>query len=609
MARCTVSDLQPATRYYARCSASSAGVLERAALRQQVMLQAELATQRGKKGAAAVPTPDSVEALESVSASVDAQAELASYTNVFGELQQVPSEFSGPDAGPSAFQCSSFVTLPSTDMFATDSSTPSPSSPGQPEEGLGVAAKGLQLLDKPLRIVAECLSPPLGPKSQTTTMQYAGAALSPAAAEDNQYVLSCLLGGVFPVDADKTVFAEEATRYFSTGASSFISPACEFRQASAILGWNDTSRGALMALMSEELAYKQYLHDLKKHKKKYDPVAASSKDKRSKKEDDRKGPAPPPPVLVRPEATTSFSAVASLFPVVVSAGVTRSCHRMLSVGRCIQVFVLDLREGLMGKAQAKWLQECLEGSNAAWKIVVAGAPMALVPKARAPDRSALLGEEQGVTGKPGDSSMSLASETESEAAASVSSGSLRFVLGAIAQSYMSVSTSEEDDAAKTEADAQLSVPQSSSAIPSTAAADSAVPELAGSAVAELTVQSGIVLLSAGTPAPFLATLNPLHSRGSERQCFSVEVGVGNAHWPAPSAANVVAFEKASGLPVGLGVDCLFGLGADSDRHAEYASQVVLTVQPHGSLSIQILDRGAQSATAVVFEARLKLSVL
>jgi len=46
-------------------------------------------------------------------------------------------------------------------------------------------------------------------------------------------------------------------------------------------------------------------------------------------------------------------------------------------GPHVEVFVLDLRCGVLGKQQAKWLREGLSRSGAFWKIVLAGAPIGI----------------------------------------------------------------------------------------------------------------------------------------------------------------------------------------------------------------------------------------
>jgi hypothetical protein len=138
--------------------------------------------------------------------------------------------------------------------------------------------------------------------------------------------------------------------------------------------------------MAEELAYKQYLHALKKYKKKHESISDKkgstkvSKVSKEKAADLAAGPPPPPPTLSRPEPTKTFSALSELFPVGVQEGVSRNCHRMIELGRYIQLFVLDMREGDLGKAQTKWLSEAVEGSSHPWKIILSGVPLGLEEK-------------------------------------------------------------------------------------------------------------------------------------------------------------------------------------------------------------------------------------
>jgi hypothetical protein len=159
-----------------------------------------------------------------------------------------------------------------------------------------------------------------------------------------------------------------------------------------------------MSLMSEELAYKEHLHALKKYKKKYggkdDKKKKGQKDKSKESETAASaaaGPPPPPPTLSRPEPTSAFSALVDYFPVDPREGATRHFYRVIELGRYIQLFVLDLREGDMGKAQAKWLKDQLEGSGHAWKIVLCGVPLGFIEHVSTPLKSQKSSEDKQST--------------------------------------------------------------------------------------------------------------------------------------------------------------------------------------------------------------------
>jgi hypothetical protein len=144
-----------------------------------------------------------------------------------------------------------------------------------------------------------------------------------------------------------------------------------------------------MNLMKEELVYKEYRHALKKYKKKLE--SSNKNDKTKKKSSSRthsnekpsdlhSGPAPIPPELTRPAPSQEFNAFTKYFPVLSNESSTRNTYRMMYVGRYVQVFILDLREGRLSSVQSRWLQEHLEGSSCPWKIVMSGAPLGLVKK-------------------------------------------------------------------------------------------------------------------------------------------------------------------------------------------------------------------------------------
>lgn len=604
IARAVVSDLHESSTYFVRCCFCSPGVLEaHRAAAIALQKQAESVASNARKGKKS--TTDSLsEALVGLAVREDEcpaseDEVLVQASNIFDEQISVPAVFAGSSSG--SFQNSCFVTLPSSIELPTSEAVAasSPSSPTH-RSSIGSNNQLTQILDKPLKIIAESLSPLRGPPADLQVMQYASG--DAVTLDDSCYQLTCLLGDVF----SSQTYATDAVKFFCSGVSSFLNPCSNLRRSLTLVGWNDTNHGSLMDLMSEELAYKQYLHDVKKHKKRETAASSSSKDKKSRKDDKTSGPPPPAPMLLRPEATGSFSALTALFPVVASEGVTRHCHRMVRVGRYVQIYVLDLREGIMGKAQAKWFFDCLDGSNAPWKIVLCGSPLGLVA-AKAKD----VAEAKRQEGKE---------ETEGaleEMSGLVSSSSLQYVFGNIAKSYMLPPETTSGEAVYESLDVIEEVhtdPAAAQGPPfevapevkvSTGEAELAAPQTSRT----LTVHSGILFLSGGTPAPFLAAFNPPGSSADNLpldEYFAMEVGVGNAHWPAAMQATCQSFDRAPGL----GADFLFGL--DESSSVPLSGQVVVMVDPRGSsINIKIMNTavgdssGAGSSAA--FELNLKLS--
>ena len=614
IARAVLSDLQESSTYYVRCCFCSPGVLEaQRAAAIALQKQAELAAANAKRGKK-VTTDSLSEDLAGLSVGeneLPASDELLVQTsNIFDEKLSVPAVFAGPSTG--SFQKSCFVTLPSSIKQVT-SEAEAASSPSSPtlRSSRGFASNSsqlIQILDRPLKITAESLSPLRGPPADLQVMQYASGDAVPL--DDSCYQVTCLLGDVFCSHA----YVSDAVKFFCTGASSCLSPGSNLKRSLTLVGWNDTNHGSLMDLMSEELAYKQYLHDVKKHKK-HEAAASSSsssKDKKSRKDDKTFGQPPPAPVLQRPEATGSFSALTALFPVVSSEGVTRHCHRMVRVGRYVQIYVLDLREGIMGKAQAKWFFESLDGSKAPWKIVLCGSPLGLVA-AKAKD----FAEAKRQEGKE---------ETEGaveDMSGLVSSSSLQYVFGNIAKLFMPPPDLSSEEAAQELLGVAQELPVDPDATQQAGPSFEVASEVnlstreeeeaklaAPQAPRTLTVQSGILFLSGGTPAPFLAAFNPPGSCADNLpldEYVAVEIGVGNAHWPAVMQATCQSFDRAPGL----GAEFLFGL--DESSSVPLSAQAILMVDPMGtSIHIKIMnttvgDSSGAGSSGLAFELNVKLS--
>lgn len=139
------------------------------------------------------------------------------------------------------------------------------------------------------------------------------------------------------------------------------------RHSSLVLGWNDSRQGSDADLRKEETQYKQFAHEMKKYEKKYPPP-------RKGKQAAGAGDRPLPPIFDRPLPSRSFHGFSEGFPVLAVEDATVHMYRSFMLGQDVQVFVLDVRNGYLGKHQAKWVRDGIERSEALWKVVLYGTP-------------------------------------------------------------------------------------------------------------------------------------------------------------------------------------------------------------------------------------------
>lgn len=155
-------------------------------------------------------------------------------------------------------------------------------------------------------------------------------------------------------------------------------------------------------------------------------------------------------------------------------------------------------------------------------------------------------------------------------------------------------------------------------VATTIGAGAAVDDIAR--VNTCSIQSGILLLSAGVPDPFVATFD-LNGTANEQSvdnmstAFCMEVGVGNAmYYRAPvqpdAGDNPALSNPALALKPSLGGHALFGFSATTNGHGNaeetsvtnvlttesastntqpYASRVLVRLLPDGSVLVRILD--------------------
>ena len=182
--------------------------------------------------------------------------------------------------------------------------------------------------------------------------------------------VTCLLGDPVAAPVDATQIEQEEytidTWKFYTQNMALRSNLSLLRNSSLLLGWNDSRFGSDVDVRAEEVAFKRYSHDLKKHSKKYGKGGKKANNK-----------APPLPVLVRPQVSKSLHSLITALPIEYTEEdcSTRHIYRTMMLGPYVQLIILDLRSGYMSKEQAKWLKDTLTSSSTMWKVVISGLPI------------------------------------------------------------------------------------------------------------------------------------------------------------------------------------------------------------------------------------------
>lgn len=212
----------------------------------------------------------------------------------------------------------------------------------------------------------------------------------------HEFCLTCLVGDVFSnsdgSDSNPPLTYTEQAWKLCRLSPMANSQSSLLRTSSFVLGWNDGRFGSDVDIKSEEVTYKQYMQDAKRYAKKHGDGGKSSK---SKSSNTAKVP-PPEPVLTRPPMSSSLSSLLQVFPIRHSESATRNIYRSFFVGASIEVFVLDLRNGFVGKEQAKWLKESLASSRAMWKLVMCGAPIAISAQPEVEPRTRPVSRERSI---------------------------------------------------------------------------------------------------------------------------------------------------------------------------------------------------------------------
>eukprot|EP01039_Chlorochromonas_danica_P002975 gene2975-3243_t len=219
---------------------------------------------------------------------------------------------------------------------------------------------------------------------------------------------ACILGDVlFHVEyhEDLNRYISQLINFFSRLANSFEG----LRYNSLMLAWRDSHAHSGNALRLEEVAQKQYRHELKRYNKKYgieEPGKGKAKGSTAAAAKANVH-IPPPPELKRPPISLQQTAIMKAFPAlsflaqeaaappnkaksdaaqaetdVLTPTSCRMLYRTRYLNPDVQLIFLDIRRTIgkqsslgsdyLGKEQADWLHHILKHSVATWKIIACG---------------------------------------------------------------------------------------------------------------------------------------------------------------------------------------------------------------------------------------------
>ncbi len=459
------------------------------------------------------------------------------------------------------------------------------------------------------------------------------AALHDMISSPDEMCFTCLLGDVYPMASPQDVndiewYKTRSAAYFLK-ESYLMDSKAPARSSGLLVAWNDSQIGSDLALQAEEIVYKQYQHDLRHWKKKYknDKQSGSSKKKSSKHQKE----VPPEPTLNRPPISTSLNALTTVLPVPIYEEATRHTYRTFYIGSQIQVFSLDLRRGCLGKAQAKWLTSGLVKSSCAWKIVLAGASFGIINDMEevsdgvdtadassteipvdgtvntiegdikvvqiAPEANK--SQEKGEFGfstisiehvmchvqallldrKEKEAAEAAAAEAEAESAAGAngeSNGDENIEVNdnvvqnentsGSRESSMVTEMNKESDSTSVTEEVINNEPSTSSSTSTTASSF---------------IESGIVLLTGGSPTAYVTSIDPL----AVGDIFAVEVGTGITG-ATTEATDAINLESSSSVKINedLNVSLLYAM-----TEGKGPSMGMIRVSPTGALQVSIVD--------------------
>lgn len=218
----------------------------------------------------------------------------------------------------------------------------------------------------------------------------------------NTPMYSCLIGDIFNsaiVAAEETsslgIYGTLMDSLFKLSIQNgvFCNTLSIFRKTAFMLGWNDGSVGAKSGLRAEEVLYKHFSHDLRRHQRKY-KLDKKGNPLNGKEGGSSQAAIPPAPVLMRPPVSSTLETLLNNFGLQLRddpSASARLMYRRMMLGPICEVIVLDSRNGYLGQEQAKWLTATLESSMSPWKIIISGCAVGM--------RAAVPFTEEEVVGK------------------------------------------------------------------------------------------------------------------------------------------------------------------------------------------------------------------
>ena len=461
------------------------------------------------------------------------------------------------------------------------------------------------------------------------------APLNEIISNPNEMCFTCLLGDVFSMASPQHVndvewYKSRSAAYFLK-ESYFMNSEAPTRSSGLLVAWNDYQIGSDLALQAEEIVYKQYQHDLRHWKKKYknDKQNGSSKKKSSKHQKE----VPPEPTLNRPPMSPSLSGLTGVLPVTVYEEATRHTYRTFYIGSQIQVFSLDLRRGFLGKTQAKWLTSGLVKSPCAWKIVLAGASFGVINDLPEVIDEAAIGDvaipvdstNNTNTSERDTKVVQIASEVDKaqdkgdfgfstvsiehvmchvqallldrkdrEAAAAAAAAEAEAEANNEANATGEINTDENseinDNTIENEATSDVQESSVMSGVNKESASASAVEEVVDTEVstsnststASSFIESGIVLLTGGSPTAYVTSIDPLQTG----DIFAVEVGTGTTTATNTNTNSKTNPESSSSLILNedLNVSLLYAM-----TESNSPSMGTIRVSPAGALEVSVID--------------------
>jgi len=499
-----------------------------------------------------------------------------------------------------AFQTMEFVSLPLLEPKAVTTHHPETGLPLPDEE---IVAQEEAARPRSFTLVGMALPAPSAEMAQFALNGFESPTvpLSTLTGEADGAALTCILGDVFPrgkasQGVDSAWFQRQGAT-FHLGRSVMLGSNLAPHQSGVVVAWNDCQTGSDVALSAEEIIYRQYNSDLKTFKKKM----AKIEDKRKHKKKVDPKDVPTEPVLSRPPENLAFNTlVENTIPMIPNVDSTRNCYRTFKVSKALQVWVLDMRCGFIGKAQSRWLKDTLSRSRSDWKVVLCGTPYGIRPVATvAQSRGS---STRGVThstdrpddiGSYGFSTVSLphvlasiqAERRDKELAGEEEEGEEDKAQGQVEmQTEDTLSLSVEPELSAALATPELSHSDADVEVPVPVPEHALVVERADGRIA---LPSGIVLLTGGGQTPYVAVYDPVCT-GTP---FAMEVCAGQAVAPAAIAGAESSSGSDEGAVAGVSLDTRLKSSLLYCGKEGGMSVATLKHNPDNTLVVSLVDGG------------------